>query len=138
MIHVPNGHTDGDVIVRFRKANVLFAADLFNNGDYTRVDLRGGSLDGMIAAYRKLLPTLDDQVKVVPGRGRVGTKKDLADYLAVMVALRERIAKLIAEGKSAEEAVAAKPTADFDAKWANGPVRPDQIVEEIYADLKRR
>jgi cyclase len=137
VIHVPNGHTDGDAIVRFRNANVLFAADLFNNGDYTRVDLRGGSLDGMIAAYQKLLPTLDDQVKIVPGRGRVGTKKDLQDYLAVMIALRERIAKLIRDGKSAEEAVAAKPTADFDAKWANGPVRPNQIVEEIYADLRR-
>ena len=49
-----------------------------------------------------------------------------------MVALRERMAKLIAEGKSAEEAVAAKPTADFDAKWANGPVRPNQLVEELY------
>jgi glyoxylase-like metal-dependent hydrolase (beta-lactamase superfamily II) len=137
VVHVPNGHTDGDAIVRFRNANVLFAADLFNNGDYTRVDLRGGSLDGMIAAYRKLLPTLDDQIKVVPGRGRVGTKRDLEDYLAVMIALRERITKLIREGKTADEAVAAKPTADFDAKWANGPVRPNQIVEEIYADLKR-
>jgi len=137
VIHVPNGHTDGDVIVRFAKADVLFAADLFNNGDYTRVDLRGGSLDGMIAAYRKLLPTLDDRVKVVPGRGRVGTKKDLEDYLAVMTSMRDRIAKLIRDGRTMEEAVAEKPTADFDAKWANGPVRPNEIVEEIYADLKR-
>src|SRR5262249_17836603 len=110
IVHVPNGHTDGDAIVRFRQANVLFAADLFNNGDYTRVDLRGGSLDGMIAAYETLLPTLDDQIKVVPGRGRVGTKGDLRDYLAVMIALRERIAKLIKDGKSVEEAVALKPT----------------------------
>lgn len=138
LIHVPNAHTDADVIVKFRKADVLFAADLFNNGDYTRIDARGGSLDGMIAAYRKLLPTLDEHVKVVPGRGRVGTKKDLEDYLAVMVALRERMAKLIKDGKSLEECVAAKPTADFDAKWANGPVRPEQLVEELYADLKPR
>ena len=138
VIHVPNGHTDGDVIVRMRKANVLFAADLFNNGDYTRVDSRGGSLDGMIAAYQKLLPTLDDDVKVVPGRGRVGTKKDLEDYLAVMIALRERIAKLIQDGKSMEEAVASKPTADFDAKWANGPIPANDIVQEIYADLKKK
>jgi cyclase len=136
VIHVPNGHTDG--IVRLRQADVLFAADLFNNGDYTRVDLRGGSLDGMIAAYRKLLPALDDQVKVVPGRGRVGTKKDLEDYLAVMIALRDRVTKLIRDGKTMEEAVALKPTADLDAKWGNGPVRPDQIVEEVYADLKRK
>ena len=136
IIHVPNAHTDSDVIVKFRKANVLFAADLFNNGDYTRVDARGGSLDGMIAAYQKLLPTLDDSVKVVPGRGRVGTKKDLEDYLQVMVRLRERMTKLITDGKTLEECVAAKPTADFDAHWANGPVRPDQLVEELYADLK--
>ncbi|HEY6257227.1 MAG TPA: hypothetical protein VIY51_15695 [Xanthobacteraceae bacterium] len=138
MVHVPSGHTDGDVIVRFRQADALFAADLFNNGDYTRVDLRGGSLDGMIAAYQKLLPTLDDQVKVVPGRGRVGTKRDMENYVTVMIALRERISKLIAEGKSMEDAVALKPSADFDAKWGNGPVRPDQIVEEVYADLKRK
>ena len=138
VVHVPSGHTDGDVIVRMRQADVLFAADLFNNGDYTRVDLRGGSLDGMIAAYQKLLPALDDQVKVVPGRGRVGTKKDMEDYLAVMIALRERISKLIREGKTMEEAVALKPTADLDPKWGNGPIRPDQIVEEVYADLKRK
>ncbi len=138
VVHVPSGHTDGDVIVRLRQADVLFAADLFNNGDYTRVDLRGGSLDGMIAAYQKLLPALDDQVKVVPGRGRVGTKKDMEDYLAVMLALRDRIGRLVREGKSVEEAVALKPTADLDPKWGNGPIRPDQIVEEVYADLKRR
>jgi len=138
VVHVPSGHTDGDVIVRFREPDVLFAADLFNNGDYTRVDLRGGSLDGMIAAYQKLLPTLDDQVKVVPGRGRVGTKRDMESYLVVMTALRERIGKLVAQGKTVEETVALKPSADFDAKWGNGPIRPDQIVEEVYADLKRK
>jgi glyoxylase-like metal-dependent hydrolase (beta-lactamase superfamily II) len=136
IVHIPDAHTDGDVIVRFRKADVLFAADLFNNTDYTRVDPRGGSLDGMIAAYRALLPTLDDTVKVVPGRGPVGTKKDLEAYLNVMVRLRERIAALIKDGKSLDEAIAAKPTREFDAAWANGPVRPDQVVEEFYHDLK--
>jgi cyclase len=138
VVHMPSGHTDGDVIVRFRNADVLFAADLFNNGDYTRVDLRGGSLDGMIAAYRKLLPELDDRIKVVPGRGRVAGKRDLEDYLAVMLALRERIGRLVRDGKSMEEAVALHPTADLDPRWGNGPIRPDQIVEEVYADMKRR
>ncbi len=137
LLHFPNGHTDGDTIVLIHKANVLFAADLFNNTDYTRVDLRGGSLDGMIAAYDKLLPMLDDAVKVVPGRGPVATKKDLVEYREVMVTLRDRITKLIKDGKTLQEAIAAKPTKDFDARWANGPIRPDQLVEEIYADLKR-
>ena len=91
----------------------------------------------MIAAYDKLLPMLDDKVKVVPGRGPVGTKKDLVEYREVMVTLRDRIARLIKDGKTLHEAIAAKPTKDFDARWANGPIRPDQLVEEIYADLKR-
>ena len=124
LLHFANGHTDGDAIVFFHKANVLFAADLFNNTNYTRVDLRGGSLDGMIAAYDKLLRP-------------VGTKKDLVEYREVMVALRDRITRLIKEGKTLSEAIAARPTRDFDAHWANGPIRPDQLVEEIYADLKR-
>jgi hypothetical protein len=54
-----------------------------------------------------------------------------------MIALRDRITKLIKDGKTLEEAVAAKPTADLDADWGNGPIRPDQIVEEVYLDLKR-
>jgi cyclase len=137
ILHFPSAHTDADAVMLFRKANVLFAADLFNNTDYTRVDLRGGSLDGMIAAYDKLLPVLDDKVRVVPGRGPVGTKKDLVEYREVMITLRERITKLIKDGKTLEQAIAAKPTKDFDARWANGPIRPDQLVEEIYSDLKR-
>jgi cyclase len=137
VLHFPNGHTDADAVMFFHKANVLFAADLFNNTNYTRVDLRGGSLDGMIAAYDKLLPMLDDKVKVVPGRGPVGTKGDLIEYREVMVKLRDRIAQIIKDGRTLDQAIAAKPTKDFDARWANGPIRPDQLVEEIYADLKR-
>ena len=86
LLHFANGHTDGDAIVFFHKANVLFAAD---------------------------------------------------EYREVMVALRDRITRLIKEGKTLSEAIAARPTRDFDAHWANGPIRPDQLVEEIYADLKR-
>jgi cyclase len=124
ILHFPNAHTDADAIILFRRANVLFAADLFNNTNYTRVDLRGGSLDGMIAAYDQLLPTLNNDVKVVPGRGPVGTKRDLIDYREVMVQLRVLITQLVKDGKSLEQAIAAKPTKDFDARWANGPIRP--------------
>ena len=137
VLHLPSGHTDADTVMLFRQANVLFAEAVFNNTNYTRVDLRGGSIDGMIAAYDKLLPMLDDKVKIVPGRGPIGTKRDLADYREVMITLRDRITRLIKDGKTLQEAIAAKPTEDFDARWANGPIRPNQLVEEIYSDLKR-
>jgi cyclase len=137
VLHFPSTHTDADSVALFRKANVLFATAIFNNGTYTRVDLRGGSIEGQIAAFNKLLPMLDDKVKVVPGRGAVATKADMAAYRDVMVTLRDRVTKAIRDGKSLAETVAAKPTAEFDGRWGNGPIRPDQWVEEIYWDLKR-
>jgi hypothetical protein len=76
-------------------------------------------------------------VKVVPGRGPIGSKKDLIEYRQVMMTLRDRVTKLIKDGKTLQEAIATKPTKDFDERWANGPIRPDQLVEEIYSDLKR-
>jgi hypothetical protein len=79
---------------------------------------------------------LDEQTRIVPGRGRVAGKKDLEAYLNVMETLRRRIGEMVTAGMTLEQAVAAKPTSEFDARWANGPVRPDQYVEEIYADLK--
>jgi cyclase len=55
-----------------------------------------------------------------------------------MIALRDRSGKLIRDGRTMQEVVAAKPTADLDPKWGNGPIRPDQIMEEVYGDLKRK
>lgn len=137
IIHFPSTHTDADAVMLFRKANVIFTTALFNNTTYNRVDLRGGTLDGQIAAYDKLLPMLDDKVKVVPGRGPVGTKADMADYRQVMVTLRDRVTRIIRDGKTLAEAIAAKPTSDLDVRWGKGPIRPDQFVEEVYSDLKR-
>ena len=137
VIHFPSTHTDADVVMLFRKANVIFTTALFNNTTYNRVDLRGGTLDGQIAAYDKLLPMLDDKVKVVPGRGPVGTKADMTEYRQVMITLRDRVTRIIRDGKTLAEAIAAKPTADLDARWGKGPIRPDQFVEEVYSDLKR-
>ena len=90
----------------------------------------------MIAAAEAYLRMVNDKTKIVPGHGPLADKAKLIEYRAMLITARDRMAKLIKDGKSLEECVRAKPTADFDAKWANGPVRPDQLVEELYADLK--
>jgi hypothetical protein len=49
---------------------------------------------------------------------------------------RDRIAKLIDEGKSQEEVVAAKPTSELDEKWGGGFMRPDVWVGIVYDSMK--
>jgi cyclase len=49
-----------------------------------------------------------------------------------------RIAKLKAEGKSRDEAIAVKPTADHDAKWGTGFMKGDAFTGLVYDSLPWR
>ena len=134
--HVPPAHTDGDAVVHFVKANVVHAGDVFFNGGYPFVDVSsGGRIDGVIAAAERILAGIDDKTRIIPGHGPVGTKADLQAYRDVLKTLRDRIAKLKAEGKSRDEVIAAKPTADHDAKWGTGFMKGDVFTGLVYDSL---
>jgi glyoxylase-like metal-dependent hydrolase (beta-lactamase superfamily II) len=134
--HVPPAHTDGDSVVHFVKANVVHAGDLFFNGGYPFVDVSsGGRIDGVIAAAERILAGIDDKTRLIPGHGPVATKADLQAYRDVLKTLRDRIAKLKADGKSRDEVIAAKPTADHDAKWGTGFMKGDVFTGLVYDSL---
>lgn len=134
--HVLRAHTDGDSIVRFRKANVIHMGDVFFNGNYPFIDVdSGGSIDGIIAAVEKVLPTIDGGTKLIPGHGALGSKADLQAYRDALVGIRDRIRTLIAQGKTLDQVIAAKPTAQWDATWGKGFMGPDVFVSFVYRSL---
>ena len=135
--HVPPAHTDGDSIVFFEKANVLHTGDLFFNGRYPFIDLSsGGSLDGVIAAADVAIAMCDDETKIIPGHGELATKADYIAYRDVLKAIRERVQKLIDEGKTQDEVIAAKPTAEWDETWGAGFMRPPVFLSIVYDSLE--
>jgi cyclase len=135
-IHVPHAHTDGDSFVYFKSANVIHAGDLFFNGFYPFIDVtHGGSLKGMIKGVDKLLSLADDSTKIIPGHGPLGDKAQLASYREMLETAYERLRKLKAEGKTAQEAIAAKPLADLDATWGDGIFTSDRWIEIIYSGV---
>jgi glyoxylase-like metal-dependent hydrolase (beta-lactamase superfamily II) len=134
--HVPPAHTDGDVVVRFEKANVLHTGDVFFNGRYPFIDgSTGGRIDGMIAGVDRLLSLADSDTKIVPGHGPLGTKADLAKYRDMLSTAADRVRKLKASGKSLEESIAAKPFVDLDADWGKGMLNGDSFVKVVYLSL---
>jgi len=134
--HVPPAHTDTDVVVRFEKANVLHAGDVFFNGRYPYIDgSTGGRVDGMIAAADRLLTLADGDTKIVPGHGPLGTKADLAKFRDMLSTAADRVRKLKASGKSVEECAAAKPFADLDVDWGKGTFNSDAFVKVVYLTL---
>jgi len=137
--HVPPAHTDGDVIVWFRHANVIHMGDTFFNGRYPLVDLAsGGSSDGFITAADRVLALSDANTKIIPGHGPLGDRVALQAFRTMMTTVRDRIKQAIAAGRTLDQVKAAKPTADFDAVWGNGRITSTLFVEILYQDLSRR
>jgi cyclase len=131
-----SAHTDGDTVIYIVPANVAVVGDIFSNHFYPIIDLvSGGSIAGMIHSLDRILAQTDEQTKIVPGHGPVATRADLQDYRDMLVQVRQRIQDLISAGKTMDEAVAAAPTKDFDAKWGSGYVPADVFTRMVFSSL---
>jgi glyoxylase-like metal-dependent hydrolase (beta-lactamase superfamily II) len=136
VVHVDPAHTDGDSFIHFRKANVVHAGDLYFNGMYPYIDVgSGGSIAGMIDAADRILALCDRRTKIIPGHGEVSGVKALRDYRDMLQTVHGRMEKLVAEGKSRGEVLAAQPTADLDAEWGQGFMKPDVWTGIVYDSM---
>ena len=134
--YYPPAHTDSDISVEFTDADILHVADTFWNGHYPFIDYStGGSVDGMIRAAEANMARVNDQTIVIPGHGPIGNKSQLAEFRDMLVTIHEKVAILKKEGKSRDEVVAAKPTADYDAKWGGFVINGDFFTRLVYAGV---
>ncbi len=134
---VPPAHTDTDTFVLLRKANVLHMGDVFFNGVYPFIDAStGGNINGMIAGAERALTLTNARSKIVPGHGPLADRAALTRYRDMLATIRDRVQKLKSAGRSLKEAQAAKPTADFDARWGSGGMLTgDGFVELVFSTL---
>jgi glyoxylase-like metal-dependent hydrolase (beta-lactamase superfamily II) len=131
-------HTDCDISATFAEANVVHVGDTFWNGIYPFIDYStGGSIDGMIAASDANLTATANDTIIIPGHGKpVSNKAELQEFRDMLVAVRNNVAKLKQQGRSKDEAVAAKPTAAFDAKWGQFVIDPGFFTRLVYEGVR--
>lgn len=145
LIPVRAAHTGGDTMIRFENANVIMIGDFYRNFGYPYIDTaNGGSLTGMLEGLDLLNKIAGPDTKLVPGHGTIITRADLVPYHDMIVAVRDKVRTLIAQGKSLQDVLAAKVTAPFDAKVEGGQLpagaqgtSADRFVTEVYQELKR-
>ena len=131
--HFGAGHTDTDLAVHFRNADVLLVGDLWWNGHYPFIDNgAGGSIDGVIAWTERLIKAATPRTIVVPGHGPVGTRAELSEFRDMLVAVRGNVAKLKKQGKTLAETIAANPTAHFDKQYGDFLISPAFFVQLVY------
>jgi glyoxylase-like metal-dependent hydrolase (beta-lactamase superfamily II) len=147
LLHQP-GHTDGDILVFFRRSDVVSAGDLFSTMTYPVIDLEnGGSVQGAIDGLNRLLDLAIPRDKaeggtyVIPGHGRVSDEADVVEYRDMLTIVRDRVQDLIEKGRTLEEVKAARPTLDYDGRYAADSDQgwtTDRFVEAVYRDLSGR
>jgi len=134
VFHTPPGHTDGDAIIVFTRANVIHMGDAFFNGRYPFIDMEsGGNLAGLIEAAARVLGRLTPATRIIPGHGEVAGRAELQAFQDMLVTVRDRVSRLIAQGMSEDQVVAARPTQDLDAKWGQNA---EGFVRAAYKSLK--
>lgn len=139
VVHLAPAHTDSDSMVRFARANVIHTGDTYVSMGYPFVDRSsGGHIDGFIQAADRVLALARPDTKIIPGHGPLSDRAQLEAWRHMIVTIRARVYKLAAAGKTLAEVQAARPTAEFDAKWGHAFISGPQLVEAIYADAPKK
>ncbi len=136
IVPLPRAHTDGDTAVKFVNADVLATGDVFRSVGYPNIDRgNGGTLAGMLESMNTFIELAGPNTKVAPGHGAITDRAALVAHRDVIVTVRDRVAKARSEGRTVEQIVAAKPTADMDEKVGNAAQSADRFVQQVFAEL---
>jgi len=139
LFHRPAAHTDGDVVVFFRRSDVVAAGDVFDKTRYPVIDVaKGGSINGEIDAINWLLDLIvpgekeEGGTMVVPGHGRLCDESEVMEYRDMLTIVRDRVKDMVDKGMTLQQVKAAKPTFEYDPEY--GP--SDAFVEAVFRGLQ--
>jgi cyclase len=111
---LPQAHTDGDIFVHLKKANVLMAGDAVQPGRLPTLDwFCGGWIGGLQNAQKALLDRADDQTKIIPALGPVMTRADLQASYGTITKIREKLVGLMKKGQGAQNMIDANAVDEF-------------------------
>ena len=139
LLHLPPGHTDGDTVVFFKNANVVFTGDVFIAPAASFADRwYGGGVLGLIQSVELLLPQIPEDAKVVPGHGDISSRADVARGLEVLKGMKAVVEAGVRSGKTLEQLQAERP---FDQwresipKWSRSDKSLDGWVKDFYREI---
>lgn len=140
VFHIHNAHTDGDAMVYFTESNVLHTGDVFFNGKYPFIDTEnGGSITGCIEGLEKAIMVINEDTKIIPGHGGVGTYKDLQNTVNMLSIVYKRVAMNYINKKTEEEVVKMTDlTKEYDDNgYGDGFISTESFVRMIYKEVAK-
>jgi glyoxylase-like metal-dependent hydrolase (beta-lactamase superfamily II) len=138
-LHFPHGHTDGDSVVFFPQSNVVHMGDDFFNGLFPFIDVdSGGDVKGLIANIEKVLATLPEDVKIIPGHGPLAGKAELKAFVEMLRGASGAVEAALQKGKTLEQMKQEKVLSAWEEKWGKGFLTPNDFIDILYGSLTQK
>ena len=132
------GHTDGDTVLYWRKANVLHTGDLMmKDQGFPFIDTdSGGNALRLVATLDKLLAMTNAETQVIPGHGPMATRADLQAWRDMIAGAVETVRKAQAGGAKLDAFLAANPFKPMEKP--NAFVSADAFARAIWGSLEEK
>jgi cyclase len=144
LLHQPNAHTSGDVIVHFRKSDVVVAGDVYINTTFPVINRgHGGSYGGTLAALNRIIEITVPRDKaeggtyVIPGHGRLADEADVVDYRDMATVIHDRVRDAIGRKMTLAQVKASPLLRDYEGRFgaAQGAWTTEAFIEAAYGSL---
>ena len=137
LLPVLAAHTDGDTVISFPGHDILAVGDIFRSVGHPYADLaNGGSLAGILEGLSEIVDRAGPATRIIPGHGPIVDRNAVLAQRDLILAVHGKVQKLVEQGKTLDEAIAARPTAEFDARIPGGtPATADRFVTWVYKEV---
>jgi cyclase len=132
ILHIGNAHTDGDAVIYFTDANVIHMGDVFVRYGFPFIDeSNGGNINGMIETIDTVISIINTNTIIIPGHGQPAAREDLVSYNTMLKTVRDRIRRLMDEGRTMEEILKADPLKGYPQRG----VTEKDFVTTVYKSI---
>ena len=151
VIRQTGAHSDSDVMVLFRRADVIATGDVIDLRQFPVIDpAKGGSIQGELEGLNRLLTEFvvpgmplvlkSGRTLVVPGHGYVSDYAEVVEYRDMVTVIKDTIQELIDKGQTLDQVKAANPTKGYRGRYGsdNGRWTTDMFVEAVFNGLSRK
>ena len=130
-------HTDGDAAVYFRGSDVWVFGDVFTRDTPAIGIANGGTIEGFVENYNLALDMTTPRTTFVPGHGQLSTRADLTEVRDMITTVHARFRDMVAQGMTLEQIKEARPSREFDARWATENISPTtgNTIDRWYSDM---
>lgn len=136
LIPVAAGHTNGDLMLKLPKLDVLVVGDFYRSVGYPVIDANnGGSFAGVVAALETAIAAAGPQTKVIPGHGPLSDRAGMVAQRDILLAVRNAMAPLVAEGLGVDAVLGMKPTAAWDERVPQGAASAERFIRALHAEM---